>query len=396
MLKKLLITTAMTAVLVAQTPKDVEVVDVKKMIQEYILKADKEEDIKITQRKQTSDGESFIATVVEVKDDNRSKDIEDNELAGLSFANDVKYTKDSFSATSTLVALPDDNSDLTNEEKEIAKKLIDDKIIVLYSDYNTKNYLYNLSLKDIKLKVEKADIETKSIKMNGYYNINDTVKQSADFSIDAINIIPFSPKLIGEYVKIQNLKITSNTEIDDNKLNINYLMSLGLLDANITKKHSKVEKSNLSFRLGNLNLDAYKALQEFGKNNVSAEIDTDKLQELSIKLLTSKGIYAEIIDLSIGSLLIEDIPAGSAKITAKVTLEENKDLANLIATNPLMVLSSLNVDARIELSKEMLSTLMKDKRAGMLAMLPSKEENGKIIYDIKYSKSELTINGQKL
>ncbi len=396
MLKTLLMTVAITVVLVAQIPKNIEVVDVKKMIQEYILKVDKEEDIEITQRKQTSDGESFVATIVEVKDDNKSKEYKDNELVGLSFTNDVKYTKDRFNATSTLVSLPDDNSDLTNGQKETFKKLINDKSIVLYSDYNTKNYLYNLSLKDIKIKVEKADIETKNIKINGYYNVNNTVKQSANFSIDSINVIPFAPDLIGEYVKTKNVRMTYNTEIDDNKLNINYKMSVELLDANITKKHSKIEKSNLSFRLGNLNLDAYKALQEFGKNNVSAEIDNDKLQELSMKLLTSKGIYVEIIDLSVGALLIEDISMGSAKITAKIALEENKDLANLIATNPLMALSSLNVEARIELSKEMLSTLMKDKRAGMLAILPSKEENGKVIYDIKYSKSKLTINGQKL
>jgi hypothetical protein len=64
--------------------------------------------------------------------------------------------------------------------------------------------------------------------------------------------------------------------------------------------------------------------------------------------------------------------------------------------NPLMALSSVKVDAKIELSKEMLRAIMKDKRAGLLAILPSKEVDGKIVYVIKYGKGKLTVNGQAL
>ena len=78
------------------------------------------------------------------------------------------------------------------------------------------------------MKVEKADIITKNIKMDGYYNINDSVNQSANFSIDSIDIIPFTANLKGEYIKVRNVKITSNTK--NRKLcGINKFMILVLL-----------------------------------------------------------------------------------------------------------------------------------------------------------------------
>ena len=419
MLKNLLLLTAFAVVATAQ-PAPTEVkeeskeIDIKAFIQKSIddLQNGKVDGASwvIKDRKQSPTGESF-STLLVVPESDTNQTIDNNnsskpvamtdesdvlyeDLEGLSFAHDINYSKESFQATSTLTALPED--DLTESEKKLVKKVIDEKILVLHSDYNLKDKKYNLSFKDINTTAEKATIVAKNIKATGLYDVEKPLDNSMKFTIDSLDITPFTAEFLGDYLKMKNLKITSTSSVKDTKLDFSYSIDIDLYDANISKEHSKLSKLSVNMTFGNMDLATYKELEKFGKENPTTTLENQKLQELTTKLLTSKGIYAEINNLTIGDLIVEGEKMGSANITAKVSLEENKELAAMIAMNPLMALSSLNVDAKIELSKEMLRAIMKDKRAGLLAILPSKEVDGKIVYVIKYGKGKLTVNGQAL
>jgi len=402
--KNLLLVTALTVGVTAQpAPTEIkkEEIDIKAFIQKSINdlqneKSDVDEWI-IRDRKQRATGES-LSTIHVFTDINPS--VEKNnttpiaQIEDLGFAHDINYSKESFEATSILSLL--NIQDLTESEKKLAKKVVDEKIVVMHSDYNLKDNKFNIVFKDINTSAEKATVVTKNVKLSGVYDIDNPLDNKVEFTIDSLDVIPFTAEFLGDYLKIKNLKLVSQSVVKNKTLDNTYNITIDLYDANITKEYSKLSNLDIDIVFGNLDADAYMELEKLRDEDPTTALESEKLQELAIKLVTSKGVYAEIKKLNIGELIVEGKNMGSANISAKVSLEENKELATMIAMNPLMALSSVKVDAKIELSKEMLRAIMKDKRAGLLAILPSKEVDGKIVYVVKYEKGKLTVNGQAL
>jgi len=417
MFKKSLLVTVVTISSFAQIPKEInqlESLDIKMLIQESINEVEKNQNIKaggwfIHDRKKSNTGESFITILTAPKmDTNRSKEnnitIDETyekykELAGLSIYNDINYTKDSFNAISTLISFPQ-NTNMSGDDLLLAKKIIDTKTFVINSNYNTNNGRYFGVLKDINLSIpDKVNIVTKNIQINGYYDQDNLTKQQSKFSIDSINIMPLTADLLGEYIKMKNLQVISETKANGENLNLIYTISMDLLDMHIDKEHSKIEKANLSMSIGNLNLKAYEELLKFLQENRENLENLEKMEELQILILElfakSKNMYIEISDLSLSSLTIEGKEMGPVKITSKVSLKGTKELIQIIAVNPEFALTALSMEAKIELHKEILKEIYKeDKSVGSLAFLFAKYKNESLIYDATYKEGKLIINDQ--
>ncbi|SFV61844.1 hypothetical protein MNB_SV-6-1032 [hydrothermal vent metagenome] len=405
MLKSVIISTIIATTLFGQASKDINssgITNLKVFISENIDKLEKEQNKTsgwiIEDRKKSDIGESLITRVYQQDhENNKTRSTQDDDydsLNGLSFSHDINYSKDSFNSISTLISIPDDN-DLNKSQKEDIQKILKEKAIVVYSKYSLKDHLYNISLKDINVVVDEVSIVTKGIGGKGYYDPSESLKNSSEFNIASIEMTPLGNLYKGEYFKIDNFKTITNIETHGNNLNLNYTISLKLLDANVSSELSKVEDFNIDMTIANLNLEAYKELEKYGKEHTPSDIDDEKLQALSLKLLSNKDINIEIKDLHIANLITKGEHMGGLKIRAKFSLDNKQDVAKMMAINPLMALSALNADARVELSKDMMKALMRDKRAGLLAILPSKVENDMVVYEIKYTQGKLTINGQK-
>lgn len=406
MLKSVIVTAIVATSLSAQPNKDINSTDIsniKVYISDSIDQLEREQNKTsewiIEDRQKRPTGESLITKVNTKRYENnqtktRNSDHNYSRLSGLSLLHDINYSKDSFKSATTLLSIPDDDR-LTKKQRVDIDKALKQKAIVAYNQYNLKDHLYVSSLKDINVTIDDVSIATKGIIAKGYYDPNQALKNDNQFDIASVDLTPLRKSLKGEYFKINGFKATTDTKIGSDSLSLNYTISLKLLDANVDKQMSKVEDFHIDMSIANLNLKAYEELEKYGREHTSSDIDDAKLQALSIKLLSHKDVNIEIKDLHIANLISKGENMGSLNIKAKFSLDNKQNVAQLMAISPLMVLSALNADAKIELSKDTMKAIMKDKRAGILMMLSPKVEHNMVVYDVKYTKGKLTINGQK-
>lgn len=414
MFKKILLTAVVTISSFSQISEEIsqpESLDIKMLIQDSVNKIEKNKNIHkggwfIQDRKKNDTGESFITLFSSpYVDTNLSKEnnitVDETyenfkELAGLGIYNDINYTKNHFNGLSTLISFPE-NTGMRKEDHLVAEKMINEKVFVINSNYAINDHRYRIALKDINISLpEKVSIVTKNIQINGYYDQNNLTKQKSKFSIDSIELMPLSDDLLGEYIKMKNLQLISETVTHGENLNLNYTISMDLLDMHVDKKHSKIEKVNLSMGIGNLNLKAYDTLLRFLQENGQDLKDTDELELLALELFAkSKDIYIEISDLSLLSSVIEGKEMGPVKMSIRVSLKGTKELIQMIAVTPEIALTALSMEAKVAFPKEILKEIYKqDKSAGSIAVLFAKDQNETVVYDITYKEGELMINDQ--
>ena len=375
------------------TPIDVKA-DTIKFIDNMVANQDKVGGWVVSDRVKKDDQERFRVTFTPLKNQAmKQKDMEDME--GLAFDNKIAYNKDSLKSTSTLSAIPTDVH-LRKGEKKIVDDIIKDKVVEITTNYSAKDYKFDGRLKDINETIEGGTIVTKDIEFKGSYNPNDILAQDSSFFVKSIDLTPPQDKLKGEFVSIKDIKISSNSQLDGAKLNLKTHISVASVDAKVMNQVTDVKNLTLDTTIANLDIKSYKELIVLIQDNPTNYIDDPKLFPLLTGLLTAEGISINIDNLSVDKLIVKNQDMGNGKITAKVSLKNDPNLAKMIAMNPLMALSALQVEANIELSQEMFNTLMKDKRAFILGMLPQKKVGDMIVYKIDFKDGKLLINGKEL
>ena len=395
MINKIVLSTLTTVIVMAGASSSMYT-DVNQTVKDYFTKVEshgvKNGGWIIKNRKTEAIGETFISLLTKDKNIKSGDDTYD-DFIGLSFQNDINYTTNSYRGVSTVIDFPRNNLD--KNEAIVIDTIIKKKLIVLNSDYSITNHIYNLSLQDINETLNNTIIKIDGAKVDGFYDVAQPLKERVNLSVKSIDFRPLAKELLGEYFTLKNLTINTKTDKKGEVIDLEYEVSIDLLDSKVHKKYSLIENAHFHIKIGNLDAKIYEELEELGSQNPEL-INKNKIDELSNKLLVSKGLFVEIIDFSFNNLINNKDIMGSTKITAKVSLDNVKNSAKEIASNPILALSFLNLDAKIELSKDMLNIIMKDPRAVMLAMLPPKQEKDKTVYVIHYSKGKLSINGQKL
>lgn len=417
MFKKTLLLTIITIISFAQESKEIqhpESLNVKTLIKEFIDEIEKNQNTckggwLIKDRKKNDISESFFITFAAPNiDTDLSKENNltiDNingkadDVVGLSVFNDINYTKDHMKAVSTLVKFPK-KINLNKDKNLLFKKIINDKVLVINSEYNMINHNYLVSYKDINISIpNELKLETNNIKFNGNFDPNKLIEHNSAFTIDSIKIMPLVPNLLGTYINMKNFKIATDMEIKSERVSINYTISMDLFDSIFDKEQIKIEKMNISLSMGNLHLSAYEELVKFLQNNTENMESLENNSELQILMLElfarSKDIYIEISDLSVLNIAFNGENIGPTKINAKVSLKGTKELIQMIAVNPAFALNAITVEAKLELPKEILKKLYKeDKAFGSLAFLFAKYQNENLIYDATFKEGKLIINDQ--
>lgn len=397
MFKKVIIASSIVSMVtlsaLADTPP--APIDVKADTTEFIAKIianqDKVGGWVITNRVQKENHESFKATFTALKNQTPNQ----KDMEGLAFDNSIEYNKDSLKASSTLSAIPKEIH-LGKKERELVADIIKEKVVEITTNYSTKDYKFDGGLKDIDKTFNDVKIVTKDISFNGSYNPNDILAQDSTFLVKSVDVTPQEKKYKGEFLSVKDIKISSTSAIADKKLNLKTHLSVASVDGKIMKKASDVKNFTLDTTIANLDIKSYKELIKLIQENPTNYTEDPKLFPLLTELLTAKGISINIDNLSVDKLIVKGQDMGHGKITAKVSLKNDPQLAQMIAMNPLMALSALQVEANIKLSQEMFNAVMKDKRAFMLGMLPQKKVGDMIVYDISFKDGNLLVNGQPL
>ncbi|MBU0719807.1 YdgA family protein [bacterium] len=127
---------------------------------------------------------------------------------------------------------------------------------------------------------------------------------------------------------------------------------------------------------------------------------TDELQakmEQSIYKIMSKGVIVTLADFSVEKIGAEDKEAMKGfSIKANIILAEDANMTKNIRKSPLLLAKNLTVDAKIKISKEIFAFVNEKAPMSSLAKMYAKEEGEVLVFDIKYDKGELNINGKGL
>ncbi|MEA2027423.1 MAG: DUF945 family protein [Campylobacterota bacterium] len=323
----------------------------------------------------------------------KSSKAKSSELNGITMQVDVNYQKDAYHSTIYLSKFP--TKELSKDEKVVIERMIKNQLLFISSDFNITTNRYTMDFKDIDETFDTIKVKTDAIKANGVYDIDHLDSQSIKFNLGTLSLSPTEKKFLGEYLNISNLYINVASIPNGKMLDMSYNIGVELIDANISKSITKVNRANVDIKVGNLNRDAYNKLVELGQSKSAIDPNSPEIMNLATNLLTQE-LYIEIKDLSIDDLIAEGQKMGAFKATAKVSLKQDPNVAELIKVNPIMALSALEVEANIELSQEMLKALSQTPKGAMLAFIPPKMEKGVAKYAIKYSGGQLLVNGKPL
>ncbi len=405
MLRKILIVSTIIIGSFAQIPEErnqSKELNLTTIIKESIDNFEKKQqqtvsDWYIKDRRKNINGESFIAVISVPQQDTSLEESDEiyKDFDGLSILNDIKYTKDNISAISTLVALPNNNDFNTSLEK----KIINDKVFVLHSNYNMNNFNYRVFLKDINLSIsDRMRIETSNIQSNGHYNPNNIIENKDIFLLDEVKFNALSTSHIGEYIHLENLKVVSEVKANGKNINIHFIISIGLIDLHIPENHSKIEKLNLSMSIGNLDLRAYQEMAKFSQNYIGNVEKSEEFQMLALELFArSKDMYIDVSDFSVSNTIIDRKETGPMALNAKVSLKGTKELIQMVMVDPQLALLALGMEARIKFHKDVLRKVYKeDKQVGTFLSLFAKYENDNVVYRAVYKEGKLIINDQSI
>lgn len=276
-----------------------------------------------------------------------------------------------------------------NNERIITDVLLDKFLLDYIDKENSLKTSFNNFKYDINMKTQldafvKLNLDNLLINFNDFkINLKNTYLDSDGKSKGKL----YTTKNV---FKISNLNVNEkNKSFSADAVNLNF--DILDLDYESLKKFYEKYKENtkISFKLMN-------------KNNLRDEVIMKEyfkvLSEMMAELnkLINKG-FSLALDLDLNNVITQDlISLKSIKVDLDGKINENKlDIKSL--RNPLQVLGSLDSTINITMFKEDLENIF--KVAGPLSMMVApfvKEENGKVIFDIKVDKGNILINGKKL
>lgn len=312
---------------------------------------------------------------------------------GIALQVDVNYTKDAYHTVLYLSKFPMEG--LSKDEKAVLERVINKQLIHITSDFNINTNKYTLAFKDIDEKFDTINVKASGIQANGTYDIDNLDTQDVKFNMATLMLTPTEKKFLGEYLTVNNAYINVDSAPKDKMLDIRYNLGVELIDANISKKVSKVNKANFDIKVSNLDRASYNKLIELSQSKTPIDPNSPEFMNIVTSLITP-NIVLEIKDLSLGDLIADGNKMGGMKASAKASLKKDPNVAQLIKMNPMMALSALEVEANIELSQEMLKAISQTPKGAMLAFIPPKMENGVAKYVIKYAEGKLLVNGKPL
>ncbi len=347
---------------------------------------------------------------------------------GFKIGVDAKYLNDIYSALSLdiyPVGLPESMLQEIKEGDKAAleriKKMITDKTLLVHLDFNKLLTGFKGHIKDINETFEEegkvtfisqgfkfeGDIENEKVK---------TVRQTLKlFSVEADKELTMKlSNLKSDYTltspspydsqstyTVEKIKIQGNPEFSLNitKLNVNAVSSVknNLLKSSITSKADEIKMTEaqkkykmndilFDFKLDNLDITSFEALQGLDVNDEKA------INALSQKII-AKGITMNIPKFSIKKITENGITMDGFTLSSSLAIDKSFDI-NAASQNPLAALNALSSKINISVSTELFARVAQEPRVMMvLILMPPVEKEGKKTYEIEFIKGKIIVNG---
>ncbi|MFA6195931.1 MAG: hypothetical protein WC656_04730 [Sulfurimonas sp.] len=206
-------------------------------------------------------------------------------------------------------------------------------------------------------------------------------------------------------------KSTDNFELNASKMGLNMSANTQGVKAEFYSKaniESLVMRSNiLNFKASNFNYDV--ALNDVDKDSLEklrvgvSKLKSDstvelleEVQESAIALL-SRGMVFDIADFSIANIVIDDVKdLEGLSIKSRVTLKEDMSLKQKIQYAPIMIIQSLNIDTKLQLSHALFEAIVQTMPMISLAKAYAKEDANTLSFDIRFMDGAFKINDKAI
>ncbi|MEA3433088.1 MAG: DUF945 family protein [Campylobacterota bacterium] len=347
---------------------------------------------------------------------------------GLQIGVDAKYLNDSYSALSLdiypVVLPPSILQEIEEEDKaalERIKKMMADKTLLVHLDFNKLLSGFKGHIKDINETFEdegkitfisegfkfEGDIENEKVKTVRQTLKLFSVEANKELTMELSNLksnytltgpSPYDSKSAYTVEKI-NIQGEPEFSLDITNLNVKAVSSVknSLLKSSIVSKADEIKmrealkkyKMNdilFDFKLDNLDITSFEALQGLDVNDEKA------INALSQKII-AKGITMNIPNFSVKKITENSTSMDGFTLSSSLAIDKSFDI-NAASQNPLAALNALSSKTKLSVSTELFALIAQEPRAMMLLMLmPPVEKEGKKTYEIEFIKGQLTVNG---
>lgn len=195
----------------------------------------------------------------------------------------------------------------------------------------------------------------------------------------------------------KDFSLVMATDTSADKIKGHVETNLKEMELKATQGAINIKDFNHALYISDVDKTSYEALEAIINKAKDGLIPVDEvaLQESLVELLL-KGVQIDLKDLSIGSIIIDNKDLKSIKLKAKIivkpTHSNNTDLEYVM----LLIEENISIDARLEVSKEIVEYISAQAPLAGLAVMYAKDEGDKYVFDIKFTNDGLSINGKPL
>lgn len=257
------------------------------------------------------------------------------------------------------------------------------------TDIKQFSFIANKGIENIKIQLNKLTTSSNFDSKNTYLTGMTLAKM--DFIV--------SENMQNYEFNIKNAKFNASSISLDKTAEVSSKSSFGLLE--IRSKVVDMDIKDLNLDIGISSIDK-KSFEEFEKFLSLAKTDNSymmqKMLNDSFINMISKGIDIQIADFSVKNILL-DSPKKDYKgytLTSEINIHKDKDLASKVTFSPLLALANLDMKTDIKFAKPLFDKMINSNKAFYNLKSFANIDGDKVLFDILFSKGNLSINGKIL
>jgi len=391
------------------------------------------------------DSEKFLNYLSQMSGDklpSYTKSLLDGTVVGA----DIKYSNIAFASDMEIeiypLALPKQTAaDLKKNDANLFKfidGLLDDKALLYHINYNLGSKDFDGYVKDIDKSYTDASAKSVNFKISGltYIGNGSLFKpQMLKSNLDEITIsvtdkdekVSFILKKLkvntdfktlttySSQVNLKSMKVDVegisqfHTSLDNLNFNLAadtqgnkafFDTKTSVKEFTMSSKDGDIvlKKFNYEVNLKDIDKDSFEELRVLvSKIDTMNEIKLQKEIQTTLAKLFSKGLVLDLKDLSIDEIEIYNNKKSKGfSLKSNIVLKADKDFEKKLKTFPAKLANNLSIDTVFKISKSMFELVNKEAPISEMASKFAKEEGDKLVFEIKFIDSKLTVNGKKI
>lgn len=240
---------------------------------------------------------------------------------------------------------------------------------------------------------EVVSFKAKDLKSASSFESQSTYALSA--SLKSFSFLLKEHKMSRVGAIVDDFKVNISSNIQGNSAEFYTKMSLKELEINTQEvKSLKVTGFNYDISLDGIDKDSYeefRVLTSHASTNDSPDFE-QQLQGVVIKLL-SRGLTLNLPDISIKTVSLDNQePIDGFSYMARMALSQDASLTQKLESAPMSILKNINLASTLKLSKDFYEIINKNVPLAGLTNSFAKEENNKIIFEVKLNAGNLSVN----